>query len=388
MTYDFDTVIPRRGSCSYKWDTPATDDVLPMWVADMDFRVAPEIIDALQRRLAHGIFGYAKVPAAYYEATTGWFARRHGWSFRREWITYTTGVVPALSAIIQALTQPGDKVLVQTPVYNCFFSCVVNNRCSVLENPLRYENGQYSIDFADLEAKAADPAAKLLLLCNPHNPSGRVWTPAELQEICRICQQHDVFVVSDEIHCEFAAPGYRYTPYASLSDTALRHSATCISPSKAFNIAGLQVANIVCADDSVRRRIEKSINVNEVCDINAFAVPALIAAYNEGEPWLNALNAYLHDNDKTVRQFFSRHLPAFPMPRREASYLEWIDCRASGQSGDEVARRLLDEARLMVNPGSMYGAVGSPFIRLNIACPRVLLMQGLEKLASVLGPYS
>lgn len=383
MTYDFDTIIPRRGTCSYKWDTPAEEGVLPMWVADMDFPTAPEVRAALQRRLDHGIFGYTKVPADYYEATISWFRRRHGVSFAAEHIIYTTGVVPALSAIIQALTQPGDKVLVQTPVYNCFFSSIRNSRCTLVENRLHYENGLYSIDFADLEAKAADPAVKLMLLCNPHNPSGRVWSREELGEISRICEKHGVFVVADEIHGEIIAPGFRYTPYASLSESAMRHSATCISPSKAFNIAGLQVANIVCADDSIRRRIDKAINVNEVCDINAFAVPALIAAYREGEPWLTALNAYLHENDMALRSFCREHLPQYPLPPLEATYLEWMDCSASGMDGDEVTRRLLEQG-LMVNRGSMYGEAGRAFIRINIACPRAVLMQGLQKLLPVL----
>ena len=383
MTYDFDTIIPRRGTCSYKWDTPAEEGVLPMWVADMDFPTAPEVRAALQRRLDHGIFGYTKVPADYYEATINWFRRRHGVSFAAEHIIYTTGVVPALSAIIQALTQPGDKVLVQTPVYNCFFSSIRNSRCTLVENRLHYENGLYSIDFADLEAKAADPAVKLMLLCNPHNPSGRVWSREELGEISRICEKHGVFVVADEIHGEIIAPGFRYTPYASLSESAMRHSATCISPSKAFNIAGLQVANIVCADDSIRRRIDKAINVNEVCDINAFAVPALIAAYREGEPWLTALNAYLHENDMALRSFCREHLPQYPLPPLEATYLEWMDCSASGMDGDEVTRRLLEQG-LMVNRGSMYGEAGRAFIRINIACPRAVLMQGLQKLLPVL----
>lgn len=384
MEYDFDTIIPRRGTGSYKWDTPASPETLPMWVADMDFRTAPEVRAALQRRLEHGIFGYTKVPAAYYEAAIDWFRRRHGWSFQPEWVIYTSGVVPALSAIIQALTEPGDKVLVQTPVYNCFFSSIRNSRCIVQENPLRYENGLYSIDYEDLEAKAADPEVKLMLLCNPHNPSGRVWSPEELQRIASICERHGVFVVSDEIHGEIIAPGFRYTPFASLSESALGGSVTCISPSKAFNIAGLQVANIVCADDAIRRRIDRAINVNEVCDINSFAVPALIAAYNEGEPWLRALNAYLHENDKCVRAFFAQHLPQYPMPPLEATYLEWIDCRASGQDGDAIASLLLERG-LMVNPGSMYGEQGRPFIRLNIACPRALLHRGLEILRTTLG---
>ena len=383
MTYDFDTIIPRRGSCSYKWDTPADDDTLPMWVADMDFQAAPEIRAALQRRLDHGIFGYSKVPQEYYDAARAWYKRRHGWEFESEWIVYTTGVVPALSAIIQALTEPGDKVLVQTPVYNCFFSCIRNNHCEVLENPLRYENGRYDIDFEDLEVKASMPGVKLLLLCNPHNPSARVWTRDELGRIAAICEKHGLTVVSDEIHGGIIAPGYTYTPYAALNEYTRLHSVTCVSPSKTFNIAGLQAANIVCADEKVRTLIARSINKHEVCDLNVFAIPAHIAAYNEGEPWLKALNAYLHENNMMLRAFCREHLPEYPMPTLEATYLEWMDCSASGMDGDEVARRLLGQG-LMVNPGSMYGEVGRRFIRINIACPRVQLLKGLKKMLPVL----
>lgn len=282
MEYDFDTVIPRRGTDSCKWDTPAQEDVLPMWVADMDFRTAPAVIEALQRRVAHGIFGYTKVPDAYYNAVEGWFARRHGWRIDRRWIVCTTGVVPALSAVIKALTKPGDRVIVQTPAYNCFFSSIRNNGCELSSNGLSYRGDRYTVDFEDLEAKVADPKAKLLLLCNPHNPVGRVWTPEELRRMGEICLRHGVLVVADEIHCELTYDGHDYTPFASLSEEFLRHSVTCNSPSKAFNLAGMQIANIVAADEGVRRRIDRAINDNEVCDVNPLGVAALTAAYNEG----------------------------------------------------------------------------------------------------------
>lgn len=290
MKYDFDTVVPRRGTNSYKWDSMPRADILPMWVADMDFRTAPAVTEAIRKRAEHGIFGYTRVPDSYYEAVTNWFERRHGWKISPEWIIYTTGVVPALSAIIRALTAPGDKVLVQTPVYNCFFSSIRNNGCVAETSPLKYENGKYALDAEDLERKASDPAVKLLLLCNPHNPAGRVWTRPELEKIADICCRNGVLVVADEIHCELTYPGHPYTPFASLSEEALRHSVTCISPSKAFNLAGIQIANIVAADEEVRRKIDKAININEVCDVNSFAVDALEAAYNGGEDWLEELS--------------------------------------------------------------------------------------------------
>ena len=385
MEYDFDTVIPRRGTNSYKWDTPEAEGVLPMWVADMDFRTAPAIVKALQRRVSHGIFGYTKVPQDYYDAVVRWFARRHGWEMDPGWIIYTTGVVPAVSAIIKALAEPGDRVIVQTPAYNCFYSSIRNNGCEMSPNNLIYSDGRYTIDFDDLEAKAANARAKLLLLCNPHNPSGRVWTPDELRRIGDICLRHGVFVVADEIHCELTYPGHGYTPFASLSESFLQNSVTCVSPSKAFNVAGLQIANIVTANSSVRRRIDRAINVNEVCDVNPFGVIATIAAYDQGGEWLDALRKYLWGNYEYLRRFFGERLPQYPVLPLEGTYLVWVDVRAAGAGSDEVARRLQQEQKLLVNSGTMYGPGGDGFIRVNIACPRTLLAEGLERIARVLG---
>ncbi len=256
----FDEAPQRRGSNSYKWDTPSDPDMIPMWVADMDFRTAPAIIEALERRVAHGVFGYTKVPQAYYEACIEWFEARHGWRFEAPWVIYTSGVVPAVSAIIKAMTQPGDKVIVQTPAYNCFYSSIRNNGCELSANMLlRDDDGSYSIDFDDLEERASDPRAKVLLLCNPHNPSGRVWTRDELERVGRICLSHGVFVVADEIHCELTYGIRDYTPYGSLGEDFLRGAAVCVSPSKAFNIAGLQIANIVAADDDVRHKHQRGV---------------------------------------------------------------------------------------------------------------------------------
>ena len=384
MNYDFDTVVPRRGTNSYKWDTPEEEHVLPMWVADMDFRTAPAIIDALQKRVAHGIFGYTKVPEAYYDAVVRWFEGRHRWQIDPRWIIYTSGVVPALSAIIKALTAPGDKVIVQTPAYNCFYSSIRNDGCFLSANNLIYRDGRYTIDFDDLEAKAADPKAKLLLLCNPHNPVGRVWTPEELRRIGDICLRNGVFVVADEIHCELTYEGHDYTPFGSLSERFRQNSVTCLSPSKAFNLAGLQIASIVAADEEVHRRIDRAININEVCDVNPFGVAATIAAYNESGEWLDALRKYLRENYEYLCRFFAERLPQYPVLPLEGTYLVWIDCRASGIGSDATTLRLQEEQKLMVNSGTMYGPGGEGFIRLNIACPRPLLTDGLERIARVL----
>lgn len=380
MKFDFDEIIPRRGTNSYKWDTAREDDILPMWVADMDFRTAPAVLEALRKRVEHGIFGYTKVPTTYYEAVVNWFARRHGWQMKNEWIIYTSGVVPALSAIIRALTVPGDRILVQTPVYNCFFSSIRNNGCEVVTNPLIYADATYRIDFEDLESKAADPKVKLLLLCNPHNPAGRVWTRQELVRIGDICFRNNVVVVADEIHCELVFSGHTYTPFASISEESLLHSVTCLSPSKAFNLAGLQIANIISANEEMRMKIDKAININEVCDVNPFGVEALIAAYNEGEEWLEELTHYLWENYNCLRTYFNEHLSQFPVVMLEGTYLVWVDCSALGQSSGEIVQMLLEEERLWVNEGSMYGKEGERFIRINIACPRKMLIDGLKRL--------
>lgn len=384
MQYDFDTIVPRRGTNSYKWDTPEEEGTLPMWVADMDFRTAPTIVEALRKRVEHGIFGYTKVPEAYYDAVVRWFEGRHRWRIDPRWMIYTSGVVPALSAIIKALTEPGDKVIVQTPAYNCFYSSIRNDGCELSANNLVYRDGRYTIDFDGLEAKAADPKAKLLLLCNPHNPVGRVWTPGELRRVGDICLRHGVTVVADEIHCELTYEGHDYTPFASLSEEFRQHSVTCLSPCKAFNLAGLQIANIVAADEEVRHRIDRAININEVCDVNPFGVIATIAAYNESGAWLDALRKYLRENYGYLCRFFAEKLPQYPVLPLEGTYLVWTDCRASGLGSDALTLQLQAEQHLMVNSGTMYGPGGEGFLRLNIACPRTLLADGLERMARVL----
>ncbi len=383
--YNFDELVDRRGTNSYKWDSAPGGDVLPMWVADMDFRAAPPIIDALRRRVEHGVFGYVKVPGEYYDAVAGWFARRHGWHIERDWIMYTSGVVPAVSVVVKALCSPGDRVILQTPVYNCFFSSVRNNGCEVLENPLRNDHGRFTIDYDDLEAKAADPRAKMLVLCNPHNPVGRVWTAGELRRLNDICLRHGVRVLSDEIHCELTRPGLAYQPFAAVSDDCRRNAIVASSPSKSFNTAGLQIANIISDDAEARARIDRAINVNEVCDVNPFGVEALMAAYNEGGPWLDALRQYLWGNYAALCRFFAERLPALGVTPLEGTYLVWVDCRALGATSDELAARLASEGRVMVNSGTMYGRAGEGFIRINIACPRSRMMEGLGRIAAVLG---
>lgn len=379
MKYDFDEIVQRNGSNSYKWDSTEGNNIRPMWVADMDFKTAPAVREALLKRVEHGIFGYTKVPESYYEATISWFTRRHGWEISRNWFIYTSGVVPAISAIIKALTVPGDKVIVQPPVFNCFYSSIRNNDCTAVCNPLIYKDNSYSIDFADLETKAADNKVKLMILCNPHNPAGRVWSRTELERIGEICIRNGVTVISDEIHCELVFPGHKYIPFASISEEFRDNSVTCISPSKAFNIAGLQIANIVTSDSTKRAKIDKAININEVCDVNPFGVDATIAAYNEGEEWLSQLIDYLKGNYDYMCGYCATHIPEFPIVRLEGTYLAWMDCRVLNIKSKELENLLLKETGLLLNAGSMYGEAGEGFMRWNLACPRSSLQDGLDR---------
>ncbi len=379
---DFDQEINRRGTSSLKWDHCPDPDVLPLWVADMDFRTAPCVIEALHRRVEHGVFGYVDVPQSYYDAVISWFSRRHGWLMRREWILYTTGVVPAISAVVQAVTRPGDKVLVQTPVYNCFFSSIRNNQCLVVENRLLRDGDSYLMDFDDLERKTSDPDVKAMILCNPHNPAGRVWTREELQRLGDICLKNNVFVISDENHNELVMPGYTYIPYGQLGEAYLWHSAVCTSPSKSFNLAGLRIANITVIDPAMRQRIDKSININEVCDVSPFGVDALQAAYSpEGEQWLAELISYLHANYRFLLSFFRERLPQLQVARLEGTYLVWVDCTALGKPSRWLEQELLTHAKVWFNSGNVYGSWGGEFLRVNIACTRRTLEHALTAFA-------
>ena len=500
MKYDFDKPINRRGTNCVKWDEPtphpsqgeesldticdrnaATETnqaplpsggdgggLIPLWVADMDFEAAPAIREALRKRVDHGVFGYAIVQPSYYDAVIRWYERRHQWHIRREWIQYTTGVVPAISAVIKAITMPGERVLILTPVYNCFFSSIRNNGCEVLEsklvpieakrpqiptpqiptpNPSRgegslntlshqdiateanqaplpsggvgggYQSGAlltYSVDWEDFETKCADEKTTVFLLCNPHNPAGRVWTRDELQRMADICQRHHVRVVSDEIHCELVMPGHEFVPFGRIptpnpsrgegslntlsSDDATSNAnqaplpsggagggclgagcIICCSPSKSFNTAGLQMANIICADPETRRRIDRAININEICDVNPFAPLAVEAAYNEGAEWIDELNQYLWGNYQALLAFFAEHLPQLKVFNLEGTYLVWVDITPTGLSADQIEEKLLSEAQVWVNSGTMYGTEG--YIRINIATQRARLMEGLRRMA-------
>lgn len=383
--YNFDKIVPRRHTGSYKWDSiPA--DALPLWVADMDFEAAPAIKKALAERVRHGVFGYTQVDDSYYGAVMLWFHRRHQWDIDRRWMLYTSGVVPAISCSIKALTLPGEKVLVQTPVYNCFFSSIRNQGCEILENELVREGDSYVIDWDDFEAKCADEKTTVFLLCNPHNPAGRVWTREELAKMGEICAMHGVFVISDEIHCELVMPGCKFTPFAAVNEVNLSGSVTLNSPSKSFNTAGLQIANIICRDEDVRRRIDRVINIYEVCDVNPFGPVALKAAYNESEDWLDALNEYIWGNYTYLCGRLAKEAPKLRVMRLEGTYLAWVDISRLGLTSDEATQRLLRDGHVLVSSGTIYGKkAGEGYLRINLACPRKTLGEGIDRIVGTLG---
>jgi cystathionine beta-lyase len=388
MKYDFDQPVNRRGTNCVKWDEH--EDVIPLWVADMDFRVAPAIQKAVEQRAAQGIYGYTLVPEAYYQSVISWFHRRHNWDIRRADMLYTTGVVPAISCVIKALTLPGEKVLMLTPVYNCFFSSIRNNGCEVLESELEVRGtrcevrgtrceargARYEVNWQDFEEKCADEKTSVFLLCNPHNPVGRVWTRPELQQLSDICHRHGVTIISDEIHGELIMPGQTFVPMGTVTADAI----VCNSPSKSFNTAGLQMANIICRDPALRRRIDRAININEVCDVNPFAPPSVMAAYDESEEWLDQLCLYIYHNYKALVAFMADRLPQLSVTPLEGTYLAWVDISTLGLSSDALTGQLLQRAHVQVSSGTLYGAAGEGFIRINLACPRAQLMEGLERI--------
>ena len=383
--YNFDEIVERRGTNCVKWDESPDDEVIPLWVADMDFKAAPAIQKAILERAEHGVFAYTLVDEDYYTAVINWFRRRHNWTICREEILYTTGVVPAMSVAVKALTMPSEKVLILSPDYNCFFSSIRNNGCEVLESPLSRREDSFVIDWVDFEAKCADEKTTVFLFCNPHNPSGRVWTREELERMNDICLKYGVKVVSDEIHCELVMPGYQFQPFAAVSEACRQNSVILNSPSKSFNIAGLQTANIICSRSDWRRRLDRAININEVCDLNPFGPVALKAAYNESEDWIDELNQYIWGNYQVLRDFIEKNLPQWRVCRLEGTYLPWVDISAMGITSQALCDRLLREAKVWINPGTMYGpTTGEGYIRFNIATQRSRLLEALERIAKVI----
>ena len=385
MPYDFDKPVNRRDTHSMKWDVKEHE--LPMWVADMDFQTAPEIQAAIQERAAHGVFGYSVVPEEWYQAYMGWWERRHGFSMEKEWLVFCTGVVPAISSMVRKLTTMGENVLVQTPVYNIFFNSIVNNGRNVIENPLRYDENGYQMDFEDLERKLSDPQTTLMILCNPHNPVGRIWSREELEQVGELCRKYHVTVISDEIHCDLTSPGKEYIPFASVSESCRNHSITCITPTKAFNLAGLQTAAVAVPNPNLRHKVWRGLNTDEVAEPNSFAVEAAVAAFTKGEAWLDALRVYIQENKNYVENFLKKEVPQIRMVPSQATYLLWLDCQEMQGCTTKFTQYLREYTGLYLSEGQQYGESGSLFIRMNIACPRSRVEDGMKRLAEGVRGY-
>ena len=385
MAYDFDQIVDRRGTGSLKWDV--AEGELPMWVADMDFQTAPEIRQALAERLQHGVFGYGIIPDEWYEAYIGWWKERHGFTMEKDWLIFCTGVVPAISSMVRKLTTPAEKVLIQTPVYNIFFNSIYNNGCNVLQSPLAYNGKEYAIDFEDLEAKLADPQTTLIILCNPHNPVGKIWDRETLARIGTLCQKHHVIVISDEIHCDLTEPGKSYIPFASVSEACRNNSITCIAPTKAFNMAGMQTAAVSVPNPVLRHKVWRGLNTDEIAEPNAFAVPAAVAAFTKGGAWLDALRAYVQQSKERVVQFVAQELPQLSVVPSEATYLLWLDCGKLGGDGAEIAQVIRRETGLYLSDGDQYGGNGNQFLRMNLACPHSVVEDGLRRLKAGILAY-
>jgi cystathionine beta-lyase len=381
----FDEVINRRNTCCAKWDM-TKDGELPMWVADMDFQTAPQITNALIERAKHGVFGYALKGDEWYEAYKNWWSTRHHFNIEKEWLMFCTGVIPALSSIVRKLTTPAENVVVMTPVYNHFFSSILNNGRNVLESKLKYENGEFDIDFKDLEEKLSNPQTTMMILCNPHNPIGKIWNKATLEKIGNMCCENHVIVVSDEIHCDIVEPEKEYIPFASVSEICKNNSITCVSPTKTFNIAGLQTAAILVPDEGLRNRVNRAINTDEVAEPNVFAAIAPVVAYNEGGEWLDELNKYLWENRKFAENFIKENIKVvFPI-KAEATYLMWVDCTSVSTNSEELCDFIREKTGLFVTSGDVYRNADG-FMRVNIACPRSLLEDGLNRLKTGIEQY-
>lgn len=376
--YDFDKEVNRRNTGSLKWDVKENE--LPMWVADMDFETAPEIKQALVERAQYGVFGYNIVPDEWYQSYIGWWKKQHHFLIEKEWMIFATGIVPILSSVVRKLTTSGENVLIQAPVYNIFFNSIFNNGRNVLESPLLYKNGIYSIDFTDLEKKLSNPQTTLMILCNPHNPIGKIWDKTTLKQIGELCAKHHVIVISDEIHCDLTAPDKEYVPFASVSDTCRDNCVMCAAPTKTFNLAGIQTAAAIIPNPVLRHKVWRALNTDEIAEPNSFAITATVAAFGKGGAWLAELKKYLQENKQYVVDYLEKEIPHLRVVSLEATYLLWIDCsRVSGFSA-LLAEYICGKTGLYLSPGKEYGESGNSFLRLNIACTRKNLTDGLDRL--------
>lgn len=382
MSYSFDDRINRKGTQSLKWDQAVIlfggPDVLPLWVADMDFACPPAVVEAVTERSRHGIYGYTVRTDEYSAAITNWFSQRHEWEIKSSWLTDTPGVVPSLSIAVQTLTDPGDEVILQSPVYYPFFDVITHNGRKVAENPLLLRDERYEMDFEHLET-LMQSGARLLLLCSPHNPGGRVWTREELERLLSLCVKYNVIVVTDEIHCDLVFEGHKHYPFASLSEEAAGRTITCLAPSKTFNMPGLQTSFTVISNRQLKQKFDQRIQALGIGSVGFFGPPATIAAYNEGGPWLDELLKYVQANHQFAVDYIGQHLPELAPVPSEGTYLLWVDYRKLNLSTSQLKQLMYSDAKVAFTEGSIYGQTGAGFLRINLACPRDLLVEALER---------
>ena len=378
MKFNFDKLTDRRGTTSLKWDVKEGE--LAMWVADMDFETAPAVRAAIEERARGGIFGYSTVPDEFFLSVSKWWKTRHGVDFSPENMVYSNGIVAAISSAVRKFTSPAECVLIQPPVFNIFYNSILNNGRRVLESELVYEGGEYRVDFSDLEEKLSRPETTMMILCNPHNPVGRIWSREELLKIGELCKKYSVTVISDEIHCDIVEPGREYVPFAAASEVCADISVTCLSASKTFNLAGLQSACLVAKNPSLRYKIWRSVNTDEVGEPNIFAMSANIAAFSEGGEWCDALNEYIAENKRIAREYISEHIPALHIPASEATYLLWVDISNYSTDSVDFCKRLRETTGLYLSDGEEYGGGGSSFVRINLGTQRSRVLDGLERL--------
>ena len=385
MKYNFDEVIDRKNTDSMKWSASYLEqhfgsaDCVPLWVADMDFRTAQPVIDAVTERAGHGIYGYALAGDEFYEAVIKWQKRRNGWEVKKEWIVFSPGVVPALWHIVRTFCSPGEKVILQSPVYYPFYKVIEDNGCQVINNRLINNGGRYEMNFDELEKQAADGSVRMMILCSPHNPVGRVWTKEELRRVSEICFANDVLLVSDEIHSDLVFRPNVHTPAASLSEELMMNTITCMAPSKTFNLAGVQVSDVIVPDRRLRRKLAGSLKSAGVMP-NVFGLAAQTAAYNEGEEWLEQLLEYLAGNLDFMENFITSELPEVKFRRPEGTYLAWLDFSGYGFTTEELQNRMKNKAGVALDDGYIFGDGGEPCQRINFACPRSVLIKAMERL--------
>lgn len=381
--YDFDEIVPREGTNCMKYDARErffqTNDVLPLWVADTDFKTPPFIVNAIRERVSHEIYGYTFRPDSYFEAIIGWMKRRHNWDVKKEWISFSPGVVAGLTIAVETFSNPGDGIIVQPPVYFPFFETVTGTGRKLIENPLKIENGRYTFDIDDLKSKITENT-KLLLLCNPQNPGGTVWNREELESLWRVCREHGIVVISDEIHSDLIYKGHRHIPFATLSEEAEKNSVIFMAPSKTFNVAGLASSVVFISDRKKRAEYERALQIGHYGMGNIFGSVALEAAYAHGDNWLNQLMDYLWDNYCFLEEFFEKNLPRIRVMKPEATYLIWLDFNDYGMNDKELSEFVVKKARVGLNNGDRFGTGGSGWLRLNTGCPQSVLKEGLERL--------